>query len=73
MTIETEINLDEFKAFILFEMYYQNISNLEIDEETIKKINDIMDYHFTKVYGSEYNKRIYDIKSQFYKCIVSFE
>ena len=73
MTIETEINLDEFKAFILFEMYYQNISNLEIDEETVKKINDIMDYHFTKVYGTEYNKIIYDIKSQIYKCIVSFE
>lgn len=73
MTIETEINLDEFKAFILFEMYYQNISNLEIDEETVKKINDIMDYHFTKVYCTEYNKRIYDIKSQIYKCIVSFE
>lgn len=34
----TELNFDELKIFVLYESYYQVVSNLDIDKETMKKI-----------------------------------
>lgn len=60
----TELNFDELKSFVLFESYYQEISSLDIDKETMQKNNDICEYHYKKIYGDNYNVDITNTKFQ---------
>lgn len=54
----SELNFDELKSFMLFETYYQEISNLDIDKKIMQKNNDICDYHYKKIYGNNYDHNI---------------
>lgn len=60
----TELNFDELKSFVLYESYYQEVSNLDIDKETMQKNNDICEYHYKKIYGDNYNEDISNTKFQ---------
>lgn len=68
---EIKISVVELKQFVLFTIYYQEV--MDLDKETTRKINDIMDYHFSKVYGEEYNKNYMNIVDDTYQCICKFE
>lgn len=60
----TELNFDELKSFVLYESYYQEISSLDIDKETMQKNNDICEYHYKKIYGNNYSQNISNTKFQ---------
>lgn len=60
----TELNFDELKSFVLYESYYQEVSNLDIDKEIMQKNNDICEYHYKKVYGNSYSQNISNTKFQ---------
>jgi hypothetical protein len=68
----TEISFDELKRFILFESYYQEISS-SVDKITMRKINDILDYHYKNVYGEKYNSEYSNIKDTSFQAITTFE
>lgn len=72
-TIECDINLDEFQAFAIFEIYYQLMMSLDINKKCRENINYLMNHHFKKVYSKEYNKSAFDIIDEKYKCIVTLE
>lgn len=42
------------------------------DKHIMSLINEIMDFHFTQIYGTEYNNDMNIINEEF-KCIVTFE
>jgi hypothetical protein len=66
----TEINIDELKKLILFEMYYQETSN---NDKTINDMIDkILDYHYQNVYGKEYINAL-NIKDTTLQVITTFE
>lgn len=73
--VESELSVDEFKALMLFEMYYQEMMCLlDDDESRIKNlINELMDYHFNKTYSTEYNKHYMDIVNTEFNCICTYE
>lgn len=60
----TELNFDELKSFMLYESYYQEVSNLDIDKEIMQKNNDICEYHYKKIYGNSYSQNISNTKFQ---------
>lgn len=72
-TIETKIKLEEFKAFALYETYYQLMMCLDISNVAKKHLNWLMNYHFRKVYGKQYNNNIYEIENEIYKCIATLK
>ena len=72
-TVTTNIDYAELKQFVLFTIYYQEVMSSDLDKETTQKINDIMDYHFSKLYGEEYNKNYMNIVDDTYQCICTFE
>ncbi len=72
-TIESEIKLDEFKAFAIYEVYYQLMISLDLNKTTRKHLNSLMDYHFRKVYSKEYNKNFFDVTDEKYICIATLE
>ena len=49
---------------MLYESYYQEVSNLDIDKEIMQKNNDICEYHYKKIYGDNYNEDISNTKFQ---------
>lgn len=73
--IESELSVGEFKALMLFEIYYQEMMCLLDDNENHIKdlINEIMDYHFSKAYGAEYNKHYMNIVNTEFNCICKYE
>ena len=76
MIKENDIDYDDLKTFILFKIYYQEMMCLLDDVKDINIIdiiNNLMDYHYEKVYGKYYNDNYMDITCEQYKCIVTFE
>ena len=60
----TELNFDELKSFVLYESYYQEVSNLDIAKGIMQTNNDICEYHYKKVYGNSYSQNISNTKFQ---------
>ena len=48
------INFDELKRFILFDVYFQHIMALDVDENIKRLANKFMDYHLNIIHGKLY-------------------
>lgn len=72
MKIENNVSLDNLKMFDLFEIYYQIACSNITDKHILNLLNEVMDFHFTQIYGTEYNNDMNIINEEF-KCIVTFE
>lgn len=69
----TTLEYDDVRRFMLFNSYYQEMMSLDVSEDVKKIINNLMDYHFNKVFGERYNNEYSNIKSNMYQCITTFE
>ena len=66
------VNYDELKKFILFETYYQDIAP-NCEKTNMKKINDILDNHYKKLYGDRYDKEYMDVIDTKFQVITIYE
>ena len=51
---EKEVTLDELENFMIFKLYYERMSCLDLNSKMLKMLNYLINYHFDKVYGEEY-------------------
>ena len=66
------INFDELKRFILFDVYFQHIMALDVDEKIKKLANIFIDYHQSIIYGKLYNDPNVEIKDSEFQCITYY-
>lgn len=67
------IKFDDIKRFIMFEEYYQNMVSIDLDNSILKLLNDIMDYHYDKIFGKEYIDKSSDVVDIKFQCIYTFD
>ena len=63
MITMNNLSFEDLKNFVLFETYYQNMTNEDLSEEIKFAINLLMDYHIDKIYGSS-KKDVLDAQFQ---------
>lgn len=68
----TLLSYDDLKSFVLFDEYYQNL-NHSIKDFPYKEINNILEAHFTSLFGPLYNNDNADIEETVYQAITTFK
>lgn len=68
----TNINLDELKRFILYDVYYQHIMALDVADDIKAQVNTFMDYHLAIIHGRLYNEPDMEIKNSEFQCITYY-
>ncbi len=71
MIVEHEVDFNYLKMYILFEIFYLEVMNLD-DKNIVKCATQIMDYLQKRVYGKEYNNYL-DTKLLYFKSIYEIE
>ncbi len=71
MTIKKEVSYDDLRNLILLNQFYQNYSILNNPKEINDAINKVLDHHYTKIYGKDFNNKEI-VKTQF-QVITKYE
>lgn len=66
------INFDELKRFILFDVYFQHIMALDVDENIKRLANKFMDYHLNIIHGKLYEIPNLEVKDHEFQCITYY-
>lgn len=72
MIVENEVSLEELDNFVLFRIYYDRMMCLDLNKKIQRMLNNIMNYHYVRVYGRIYKADL-DIISHDFKCIYKIE
>ncbi len=55
MKVEKSVTLEELEMFAIFKIYYRLASANIVDDNIMKHLNEVLNYHYNSVYGNEYN------------------
>ena len=62
------LEFENIKRFVLFEIYYQEMMSIDLNDNLIDIINKLMDYHMNEIYGDSKE----DVIDSKFQSIVSY-